>query len=141
MCKTQDWKNMKIVGNRPEGRGVLAKKDIKTGTIVCNYGGTVLTKEQANLVEDRDYLMEMQCTKFFFLYHSKESSNFSFGKYINHSALHPNLSPKIFQWDSRKDVIFVAKHDILSGQELCYNYGQCFKGVANCIASCGTCCK
>jgi SET domain-containing protein len=131
---------MKVVGNRPEGRGVLAKREIQSGTVVCNYGGAYLTKAEADLVEDRDYLLEMNGSKKFFLYHSKHSY-FAFGKYINHSSLHPNLRPQVFERDSLKDVLFVANKKILPGQELCYDYGTEYKGVHKCIASCDKCSK
>jgi hypothetical protein len=139
-CLTQSWPNLEVVHNLPEGSGVVSTSEIERGSFVCNYGGQFFTVEEGSLIQDRDYLLEVQASQSFCLYHSKRSS-FSFGKFVNHSFVHPNLLPKFVERRGVPDVLFMAKRKIGLGEELCYNYGSRFQGVDKCISSCHKCCK
>lgn len=144
----QDWDGL-IIREVDEGRGVFVEKEIRKGTVVCNYGGDFLTKEYAeiNLLKHPkkcDYLVELKEIshgerKTFYLNHNN-NTRFSFGKLLNHSKLHPNLSIKIFETvQNTLDVIFVARRKILQGEQLLWNYGKAFTGVDDCVSDCSRC--
>ena len=143
MIQDQSWPSIEIVEGLPEGKGVFARSTINSGSMICNYGGVLLTKQQGNTIpeEDSNYLMEL--TVFpgehtFFLNHTMDSE-FTYGKYINHSSKHPNVRPKVFFKNSLPDAIFLAQKKILPGQQITYNYGRHFKFVAKCVSGCKQC--
>ena len=43
---------------------------------------------------------------------------------INHCRKQSNLSPKVVVADSCPHLVFVAARDIVSGEELLYDYGE-----------------
>ena len=110
LIENQSWPSLEVTEGLPEGRGVFATSKIDSGSMVCNYGGVLLNKHQGNIIpeEDSNYLMEL--TVFpgehtFFLNHTMDSE-FTYGKYINHSSKHPNVRPKVFLKNGLPEVIF-----------------------------------
>ena len=47
-----------------------------------------------------------------------------YGRLINHSRITPNIVPKIVVVDKVPRLILVAKHSIIPGVELLYDYGD-----------------
>ena len=143
----QDWKGLQIKAVE-EGRGVFACKDFKKNEPICNYGGIFMNHDCAkkNFLpydEKCDYLLEInqkfegEYTKF---YLNHDNSTETFGKYLNHSKIHPNLSFKIYSTKNNKlDVIFIAKKKILAGSQLLWDYGKSYSGVNACVKSCSKC--
>ena len=143
----QSWPGLEI-RNCAEGRGVFAIKEFKKNSPVCNYGGVFLQEEYVkdNLIEDDEknsYLLELRENYYDVwatLYLNHDKSTHTFGKYINHSKLHPNLTYKIYiTKDDKPDVIFFANAKIDRGSELLWNYGNNFSGVKDCVKSCQKC--
>ena len=66
-------------------------------------------------------------------------SEFTYGKYINHSSKHPNLRPKLFLRNGLPDILFLAQKQIQPGEQLTYNYGSQFKFVSQCVVGCKQC--
>ena len=91
--------------------------------------------------EKCNYLLEIKITEsIFYLNHTyTEMQHTSYGKYLNHSSKHLNLYLKMFEIDDKLDVIFFAKHKIMKGTELVWNYGNSFSGVRKCVESCKKC--
>jgi hypothetical protein len=135
-----------VVEGLKEGKGVKATEDIPSGSKVCNYGGNLLNESEGNqLMECRnncDYLLEFSMNRKTFFFNHTEESNFTFGKYVNHSSKHPNVYGKVYLGSlGQPEVIFLAKRKIRQGEELCFNYGKFFQGVSTCVSSCRKCCK
>lgn len=145
----QDWTGLEVL-KCAEGKGVFATVDLKKNDVICNYGGHFLnedyTKKYLLPYEEKcNYLLEMfQKYKGHFqkFYLNHDFSTETFGKYVNHSKLHPNLEFKIYVTEDEKlDVIFIAKKNIAKGSEVLWNYGKSFNGVNDCVKSCSLCKK
>lgn len=145
----QDWKGLEIRAVK-EGKGVFACDNFKKNEVVCNYGGKFLDEQYAKkyllpFEEKCNYLLEFNeqidgCRTKFYLNH--DASTQSFGKYINHSKLHPNLDIKIYSTKDKKlDVIFRTTKKISKGTQLVWNYGKNFSGVKDCVDTCLICQK
>ena len=140
--ENQAWTGLEI-RKVEEGNGVFACVDFKKNDVICNYGGKFLHEKYVKkyllpFEEKCDYLLELDDN----CYLNHDSSTSTFGKYINHSKLHPNLNAKIYSTkDSKLDVIFRAKKKIAKGSQLLWNYGKQFSGVKDCVKSCHLCQK
>ena len=85
-----------------------------------------------NTEGEKRYLQVGGCNFFAFQYDSKthyidcSDENGTYGRLINHSALHPNLKPvpKDIRGIKHPVVIFVAMRDIKAVEELFWNYGK-----------------
>ena len=149
-CKKQSWTKIKIVEGLPEGKGVFAISDIEKGTYVCNYGGIFLSFRycEKNLLPFDDkcnYLVEMKENvngkwEKVFLNHDENTVE-TFGKFLNHSHIHPNVKCKIFAIDEDKiiDILFKALRDVKKGEQIVWDYGPNFSGVDRCVKSCSRC--
>ncbi len=147
--KSQEWDSIVTVTGLPEGKGVFAKNEIRKNTVVCNYGGSFRSESYANkwLLPFDDkcfYLLELhekykEKWHHFYLNHD-EASKESFGKYLNHSRLHPNLKDKLLVTQSNElDVIFYAIRNIKVNEQLVWDYGKEFTGIKECISGCKRC--
>ena len=125
---SQKWPSLFIKHNLSErGRGVFAYADITKYQVVCNYEGKHMTHSEG----ERKYLEVGGCYFFKFQFNSTyhyidcSAENETYGRLINHSAIHPNIKPvpKNIQ-ENKPDVIFVALQDIKVGEELFWNYGK-----------------
>ena len=140
----QNWEFLELCYNLPEGRGVFAAKDFKKGDFLCNYGGQPYLQNYPELVEafqaDNKYIAEIlfMGTKLFFIH--KDGVPQTWGKFINHSSLHPNVRPRILLGKSKKpEIIFVAKTNIAKGHQLAYTYGTQFGELNPCVSTCMIC--
>ena len=145
----QEWTGLEIC-SVPEGKGVFSTVEFKKNYAIYNYGGIFLSEEYAKAFllpyeEKCNYLLELHeryKRKWVKFYLNHDASTETFGKYINHSKVHPNLTFKIFiTKDSTLDVIFFANKKISKGTELLWNYDKQFSGVKDCVNSCVLCRK
>ena len=148
-CLKQDWCGIEIKSGLKEGRGVFAKKFIKKNSPLCNYGRVQLSRSYAekHLLPDDEkcnYLVELVETTnsemelFYINCDSKKDK--TYGQLIKHSSLHPNATPRTFATAKGKlDIIFCAQCDIKSGEEIVWDYGKNYNGVAPCVKSCMKC--
>ena len=146
-CERQTWKGLEI-RDVTEGKGIFATIDLEKNSRICNYGGHFVSEEDANekLIpfEDKcDYLLEFSVTengKRINFYLNHDESTQTFGKFINHSKLHPNLTTRTYVTkDNQLDVLFIAKKKIAKDSELLWDYGNKYSGVNNCVKSCKLC--
>lgn len=122
---------LEVVFNE-KGRGVVAKRDIHKGEIICPYEGELLTRCEGLRRYQAD---ENSCFLFFFRHQEKSwcidasRENFTFGRLFNHSRVSPNLKP-VARMIGRTPIIeFIAKKDIPRGDELLWNYGEVDRDV------------
>ena len=94
--------------------------------------------------EKCDFLLEMKensngILKSFYLNHD-QTTKFTFGKYLNHSVLHPNLECRTFAVDDDAlDVLFITTKKVKENDQLVWNYGPKYTGVGSCVSSCSLC--
>ncbi len=109
----EDWDSICLKRNKIEGIWVYSKKIVVKGSVVCNYGGYVISNEDAEKAMNQycisKFLLEVKSGwKTIYLNHTDKS--FSFGKYLNHSQLYPNLKHEIvISASGNVDVLFYKK--------------------------------
>lgn len=92
-------------------KGLFAKEPIKKGAIVVIVGGCVIAKEGLNKKALRGYVFKI-APGFYLVPCNKGKPNSD--DYLNHSC-NPNVGIK-------GSIIFTAMRDILTGEELTYDY-------------------
>ena len=85
------------------------------------------------------FLMEVQAGGHsLFFTHMSDSEDI--GRLINHSAIHPNLTLKVFQSKGYPIVIFLTEsRGIREGEQLVWNYGKGYPGLQECVEGCKKC--
>lgn len=114
-----------------KGRGIVTTRDRKKGEFVVEYAGDMISMDSANSRET-EYSMDVSkgCYMYYFKYQGKQfcvdatEESGRLGRLLNHSCIHPNLVTKIVTLDESPRLILVAKHDIVAGTELIYDYGD-----------------
>lgn len=125
-----------VIGISPDrGRGVFVKSTIRKGTLVCEYKGKLLTKEQAeqrgcqydaaataagkDVAEDGCYMFWFCCNGVDMCIDASQDDG-SFGRMINHSKQLANVKPIAID----KQIFFVALRRLFKHEELFYDYGE-----------------
>ena len=96
--QSQDWEGLTVVdGLEARGRGVVATKEFKVTEVVCDYGGELRNYRDGKLVYENSAENQMG---FMFLFTFKghkywrdaTTETEGFGRLINHSKCHANVS-------------------------------------------------
>uniref|UniRef100_A0A1I7UAL8 [histone H4]-lysine(20) N-methyltransferase n=1 Tax=Caenorhabditis tropicalis TaxID=1561998 RepID=A0A1I7UAL8_9PELO len=114
-----------------KGRGCRANINFHKGDYVVEYKGNMIPYSTAKKTESEYKLNDdIGSFMYFFEFHGKkwcvdatEETEFK-GRLINHSLLKPNLKTKVVEFNGKHFLIFVALRDIVSGEELLYDYGD-----------------
>ena len=114
-----------------KGRAVVASRSFLKGEFVVEYDGLLLDMGTASLMES-SYSMDLTKGSFMFYFHEGEQQycidateeSGRYGRLINHSKKNPNISPKVVMLNTTPRLIFLAKFEIMPGQELLYDYGD-----------------
>jgi SET domain-containing protein len=106
-------KNVKVKRGA-HGLGLFAIGPIKSGAVVAEYWGEIITEEEADNRGGK-YLFELDKHM---AIDGKSRKNVA--RYINHSCS-PNCEP---QEDEKRRILIVAKRYIKPGEEFGYNYGK-----------------
>lgn len=139
---SQIWKGLKVTDIVVKGKGVMATRQFKSGEIVCDYHGVIMTHEQGEAIHLSTTESE---TGYVMFYRNSKGEKMAIdahtptcpchpdvltkGRLINHekSLKKANLRPFYYELDfdgKPKDVIlFKAVRDIQSGEEMLFNYG------------------
>ena len=117
--------------SRNKGFGVFAEEDIEAGEFVCEYIGTVITKNEA---EKKIHINHMKQNSNYVLQLKEEYPNVvistyidselygNFARFINHSC-EPNLDFEIIRVNSFiPHCAFFANKNIKAGEEITFNY-------------------
>jgi len=123
--------DIKIEEFPEKGRGIVTTRDRKKGEFVVEYAGDMISMDSANSRET-EYSMDVSkgCYMYYFKFQGKQfcvdatEESGRLGRLLNHSCIHPNLVTKIVTLDESPRLILVAKHDIVEGTELIYDYGD-----------------
>ena len=109
----------------------MADKDFDRGDFVMEYGGKLIERGQADLVE-KSYELEQEagCFMFYFSQGSRRycvdatEETMMLGRICNHSCKKYNIIPKIFMLDQEPRLVLYAARHICPGEELLFDYGD-----------------
>jgi hypothetical protein len=101
---SQDWSGLAFMPTVDMGRGVMATRFFRSGSVVCDYHGPVLKRDQAESLRKSMSAAESNYM-YFFKYDSQRLCidaatvpcvchpriPTTFGRMVNHSGVHPNL--------------------------------------------------
>ena len=146
---SNSWENLRIEKGLREGKGIFAEKDIEKGEAVCNYGGNCVSNTYAEkmlipFISRCVYLVELfenykNQWQLFYINHD-ENSKESYGKYLNHSEIHPNLTPKVMVTEhDTLDIVFFSNRTIQKNEQLVWDYGPDYEGLNPCVDGCLEC--
>uniref|UniRef100_A0A8C9LMU8 N-lysine methyltransferase KMT5A n=1 Tax=Piliocolobus tephrosceles TaxID=591936 RepID=A0A8C9LMU8_9PRIM len=124
---------MKIDLTDGKGRGVIATKQFSRGDFVVEYQGDLMEITDTK-IQEALYAQDPStgCYMYYFQYLSKiycvdatRETN-RLGRLINHSKC-GNCQTKLHDIDGVPHLILIASRDIVAGEELLYDYGDCSK--------------
>ena len=114
-----------------KGRGIVSTRSFEQGSYVCEYSGELVTSAVAN---EREIALDLENVLVSYMYYFKHCEEYlcidatfesgKLGRLINHSKEFSNLTPVTIVVDGKPHIVFVAKRDILPGEELLYDYGD-----------------
>ena len=127
------WK-LTIRTSDTKGRCVHSSEDvIPKGSFVCEYAGEYVSEEVGRQREAKYAAQNQEESYIYYLTHSgrtwcidatADTMDHGYGRLINHSRLHPNLSTRKIIVDKQPRLVFFALRDILRSEELLYDYGD-----------------
>ena len=146
-CKSQKWPDVYKQDHLKENSGLFSATAIKKGSLVCNYGGELLTKSEGDKLAKDGTTRSMYLISFknglkdTEMYYDNFHHLSNFGRFINHSKIHANLRAVVFYWkdDNRPELMMKAITDIQPDQQLLFNYGGEFYTTRDCVQSCAQC--
>jgi hypothetical protein len=134
--KAHSWVRLKLENDALKGKKLTAAQPIKLGDVVLTYEG-VLTNTNGGIDLERggNYSMYVKFNQKKWKLDAGQTpdARFGYGRYINHSSAHPNLTWKVAPDPANPAVpfvYFVAKKDIEKGDELLFDYFQGTKPTA-----------
>ena len=118
------------------GRGVMATRFFRSGSVVCDYHGPVLKRDQAESLRKSMSAAESNYM-YFFKYDSQRLCidaatvpcvchpriPTTFGRMVNHSGVHPNLRTVCRRVGDRVHLLLVATTDVKPNEEFFFDYG------------------
>uniref|UniRef100_A0A4W5N5B6 Euchromatic histone-lysine N-methyltransferase 2 n=1 Tax=Hucho hucho TaxID=62062 RepID=A0A4W5N5B6_9TELE len=120
------------------GWGVRALQDIPQGTFICEYVGELISDAEADVREDDSYLFDLD-NKDGEVYCIDARYYGNISRFINHLC-DPNIIPvRVFMLhqDLRfPRIAFFSSRDILTGQELGFDYGDRFWDIKSKYFTC-----
>ncbi|MBI4174346.1 MAG: SET domain-containing protein-lysine N-methyltransferase [Candidatus Aenigmarchaeota archaeon] len=105
-----------VRNSKTEGRGLFAKEDIKKDEIVFIKSGHIVDLKEHENLEKKLGEYCLQISDNFFLCPKTKKEVKDTAIFINHSC-NPNVGPN-------GQITFVAIRNIMSGEELCYDYAM-----------------
>uniref|UniRef100_H3CE01 Euchromatic histone-lysine N-methyltransferase 2 n=1 Tax=Tetraodon nigroviridis TaxID=99883 RepID=H3CE01_TETNG len=119
------------------GWGVRALQDIPQGSFICEYVGELISDAEADVREDDSYLFDLD-NKDGEVYCIDARYYGNISRFINHLC-DPNIPVRVFMLhqDLRfPRIAFFSSRDILSGQELGFDYGDRFWDIKSKYFTC-----
>lgn len=99
--------------------GMFAKRDIKKGTILCEYTGRLFPIDPVVFPRDSSYTWHISGTC------RVDSTVYgNIGRFANHHCTQDNCDPVYLMYGRRKVVAYRAKRAIAKGEQLYVNYGS-----------------
>ncbi|XP_056312301.1 uncharacterized protein LOC130223480 [Danio aesculapii] len=136
MILSQRWKGLTVRPVPDKGDGVFTKKPFQIGEVVCEYHGQLVSHEDGMAIVSTSGIRPGHL----FFYKNKQHEamcidaheescqchpmKFNYGRLIRHSSKRANIRPRLYVLNDRDIILFIATKDILSDEELLYNYGS-----------------
>uniref|UniRef100_A0A8C4GQS4 Euchromatic histone-lysine N-methyltransferase 2 n=1 Tax=Dicentrarchus labrax TaxID=13489 RepID=A0A8C4GQS4_DICLA len=137
-CKNRVVQAAFLTNYTKMGWGVRALQDIPQGSFICEYVGELISDAEADVREDDSYLFDLD-NKDGEVYCIDARYYGNISRFINHLC-DPNLIPvRVFMLhqDLRfPRIAFFSSRDILSGQELGFDYGDRFWDIKSKYFTC-----
>lgn len=121
---------LKIAHFEGKGRGIIAERRFQRGEFVIEYVGDLISTTEAAEREKRYALDENAgCYMYYFKHKNQQycidatEDTGKLGRLVNHSR-NGNLMTKVVVVKQKPHLVLIAKDDIESGEELCYDYGD-----------------
>ncbi len=132
---SQDWSGLALMPTVDMGRGVMATRFFRSGSVVCDYHGPVLKRDQAESLR-RSMSAAESNYMYFFKYDSQRLCidaatvpcvchpriPTTFGRMVNHSGVHPNLRTVCRRIGDRVHLLLVATTDVNPNEEFFFDY-------------------
>jgi len=131
LTNNDDGLGIEVAFIENKGRGIMAVRDFSKGEFVVEYAGDLIDIGTAKDLEQK-YSMDTSkgCYMYYFKHKGKQycidatGESGRFGRLLNHSRVSPNCITKVVMLGEVPRLILVAKHDIVAGTELLYDYGD-----------------
>lgn len=121
---------LKVAHFEGKGRGIIADRRFQRGEFVIEYVGDLISTTEAAEREKRYALDENAgCYMYYFKHKNQQycidatEDTGKLGRLVNHSR-NGNLMTKVVVVKQKPHLVLIAKDDIESGEELCYDYGD-----------------
>jgi len=125
-------KALKIKTTEEKGRGVYAAEPIAKGSFVVEYAGDLVSMDEG-VKREEDYSEDARIGSYIFFFNFKgkrfcldaTAESGRYGRLLNHSRLNPNCKTRLVEFPEGKPrLIIEAKKDIITDEELLYDYGD-----------------
>ncbi|KAL0220724.1 hypothetical protein RCL1_000578 [Eukaryota sp. TZLM3-RCL] len=128
----EPYVKIKLKDTDSMGTGVFATKSIPKGTLVLEYlGERIDNRHDAEerydqYPEDQSgYMYFVELGPHFVAIDATEAvPEYGFGRYVNHSHLHPNIISKAFRHEKVLHLFFLSSRDIVQGEQLFVDYND-----------------
>eukprot|EP01135_Chromosphaera_perkinsii_P005143 Nk52_evm30s317 gene=Nk52_evmTU30s317 len=113
-----------------KGKGVVTEIPFEKGTFVCEYGGELVPKYEADVREIKyARTPRVGCYMYYFKYKNQSwcidaTHTDDLGRFINHGINQRNLVTRIMEIENIPRLCFFAERFIHIGEELAYDYGD-----------------
>lgn len=123
---------LKIKTTEEKGRGVYANEPIGKGSFVVEYAGDLVSMDEG-VKREEDYSEDHRIGSYIFFFNFKgkrfcldaTAESGRYGRLLNHSRLKPNCKTRLVEYPEGKPrLIIEAKRDIVTDEELLYDYGD-----------------
>jgi len=125
-----DPKNFSVEEIKGKGKGVRTICPIPKGSFVCEYAGDLLPADEAKLRESEYEDTGAGCYMYYFEWNKQKlcldatKPTKRIGRLINHSRKAPNCKTRLYIYEDKPHLIFIALRDIETNEELLYDYGE-----------------
>ncbi|MBP9718902.1 MAG: SET domain-containing protein [Candidatus Levybacteria bacterium] len=106
--------NYEIKETKKKGKGVFAKKNIRSGVILGDYIGTVIKTAEDFLPDDKE--------SFYLLYYHDQASIFPDLKKPGIHLLNHSCAPNCWMYTYRGHTLFFSLRNIFKGEEITISY-------------------
>ncbi|XP_034551720.1 uncharacterized protein LOC117821497 isoform X2 [Notolabrus celidotus] len=148
LTSSQKWRGLHVSDIEGKGKGVIATRIFRTGEVVCDYHGRVITAKRG---KDIHRNISEEGTGYMFFYRNTKGQPMcidahsvfcechpeqeTVGRFINHSKSAANLRSRLYTVDTdgeeRDVILFLATRDIEANEELLFHYGTDRKSLAS----------
>ncbi|KAI1289554.1 Histone-lysine N-methyltransferase set-1 [Halotydeus destructor] len=125
-----DPKHFQVDDIKGKGKGIFSMVDIPKGSFVCEYSGDLIDLDEAKIREKNYESDGSGCYMYYFEWNKQKlcidatKPSGRIGRLVNHSRKSPNCKTRLFIYNSRPHLIFIALRDIKAKEELLYDYGE-----------------